>query len=127
MTTGDRSLSSVLQDIVRNVQDIVRAEVRLAKTEVRDELAAARVGTLMVAIGAVSGLFSAMFVLLAAVYALELVMPAWAAALTVGVVIAIVAGLVLSTGLKRFKKVQGAPRTVAQLKETIEWAKPHSK
>jgi hypothetical protein len=39
MAAGDRSLSDVLQDIIRNVQEIVRSEVRLAKTEIREEAA----------------------------------------------------------------------------------------
>ena len=42
MSAGDRSISVVLQDIVRNIQDIVRSEVRLAKTELREEVAKAR-------------------------------------------------------------------------------------
>ena len=35
--TGDRSVSDVLQDILRNVQEILRSEVRLAKAEIRQE------------------------------------------------------------------------------------------
>ena len=34
----ERSLSDVLQDILRNVQDMVRFEIRLAKTEIREEV-----------------------------------------------------------------------------------------
>ena len=35
--TGARSISDVLQDILRNVQDTLRSEVRLAKAEIRQE------------------------------------------------------------------------------------------
>ena len=59
MASGDRSISVVLYDIVRNLQDIVRAEVRLAKTELREELAKAQSAGLLVGIGAAAGLFSA--------------------------------------------------------------------
>ena len=46
--TVDRSLSDVLQDLLRNLQEIVRSEVRLAKTELRDRgKAGGLVGTLV--------------------------------------------------------------------------------
>ena len=34
----ERSVSDVLQDIVRNLQDMVRSEIRLAKVEIREEV-----------------------------------------------------------------------------------------
>ena len=37
MGLADRSVSDILQNIVRNMQEIVRSEVRLAKSEVREE------------------------------------------------------------------------------------------
>jgi uncharacterized membrane protein YqjE len=127
MASGDRSISAVLQDIVGNVQEIVRAEVRLAKTEIREEVAKAQAAGLLVGIGAVAGIFSALFFLLAIVYALSLVMPEWAAALTVAAGIAVVAGITLRVGMKRFKTVHAAPKTAATLKENVEWAKQLTK
>ena len=127
MSSDDRSISVVLQDIVRNIQDIVRSEVRLAKTEVREEVTKARSASVLVGIGALTGIFSLFFLLLTAVYALNLVMPDWAAALTVAIGIGIVAGATLGAGLKRFKTVHAAPKTVASLKENVEWAKQQTK
>ncbi len=125
--SGERPLSTVLQDIVRNTQDIIRSEVRLAKTELTDEIAKAREATLFVAIGAVAGIFAVGFVLLGAVYALALVMAAWLAALIVAVSVGILAAAAFSAGLKRFKRVRAAPKTVASLKENVEWAKQQTK
>ena len=34
----ERSVSDVLQDILRNLQDMVRSEIRLAKVEIREEV-----------------------------------------------------------------------------------------
>jgi uncharacterized membrane protein YqjE len=119
----DRSISVVLQDIVANVQDIARSEVQLAKTELREELAHGISASLAVGTAALAGAYSAFFLLLTGVYALRRVMPDWAAALTVAVAVAIVAGLTLFAALKRLKTVHAAPRTVASLKENIEWAK----
>jgi uncharacterized membrane protein YqjE len=127
MSAGDRSISVVLQEIVRNIQDIVRSEVRLAKTELREEVAKARSAGALVAIAVLAGIFSIFFLLLTAVYALTLVVPNWAAALLVATGIAIVAAVTFGAGLKQYKTVHAAPKTVASLKENVEWAKQQTK
>jgi hypothetical protein len=53
--------------------------------------------------------------------------PDWATALIVATAIGIVGGVTLGTGLKRFKNVHAAPKTVAGLKENVEWAKQQTK
>ena len=124
MPVTERSISVVLQDIVRNVQDIVRSEVRLAKTEVREQLTKTRSASLLIVVGAVSGIFSVLFVLLTAVYALSLIIPPWSAALCVAAGIGVVAAVVTIAGLNRFKAIDAAvPKTVASIKENIEWSK----
>jgi uncharacterized membrane protein YqjE len=128
MSVPERSFSVVLQDIVRNIQDIVRSEVRLAKTEVREELAKTRSASFLVAIGGVSAVFCVLFLLLTAFHALTLVVPPWAAALCVAVAVGLVAVLATLSGLKRFKTINAtAPKTVASIKENVEWAKQHVK
>jgi uncharacterized membrane protein YqjE len=75
MHEADRSISSVLSDIVGNIQQIVRAEVRLAKAEVREEAVKAKRGVVLLGAGAVGFLFAVGFLLLALVYALATVWP----------------------------------------------------
>src|SRR3569833_4413657 len=124
MSASERPLSSVLQDIVHNIQDIVRSEVRLAKTEVREELVKTRAASALVAVGGVSSLLCILFLLLTEFHALALVMPAWAAALCVALLLGILAGFTLMAGVKRFKSINAAAaNTVASIKENIEWAK----
>jgi uncharacterized membrane protein YqjE len=128
MALLDRSIADVLQNIVRNVQDIVRSEVRLAKTEIIEEAGKAKTAGLLLGTGAVAAIFASFFLLLMVLYALTRVMPDWAAALTVGAVLAIVGGALLSAGVKRFKEVHPTPeRTVETIKENVEWAKQQSK
>jgi uncharacterized membrane protein YqjE len=127
MSSEDRSISVVLRDIVRDVQDIAHSEVRLAKAELREQVAQARSASMLVGIGALGGIFSVFFLLLAAVYALRLVTPDWAAALIVAAGIAIVAGVTLGSGLKRFKTIQALRKTATSLKENVEWAKHQTK
>jgi len=128
MATTDRSVADVLQDIIRNMQDIVRSEVRLAKTELREEVSKARDASVWIGVGALSGTFSVFFLLFSIVYALSRVVPDWAAALIVGVALAIATGVLLSTGVERFKHVHPAPdQTMDSLKENVAWAKRHAK
>ena len=122
-----RSIFTVLQDIVSNIQDIVRLEVRLAKTEVREELAKVQSAGLLLGIGATAAIFSVLFILLGIVYALSRVVPDWAAALIVAIGVAVIAGVTLAAGMKRFKTVQAAPKTTASLKENVTWAKQQIK
>ena len=127
MPSGDRSIAVVLQDVLRDVQDIVRSEVRLAKTELREEVTKARSASVLVGIGVLAGILTVFFLLLTAVYALSLIVPDWVAALIVAAGVAIVSGVTLGTGLKQFKTVHTAPKTVASLKENVEWAKQQTK
>lgn len=123
MAASIRSVSEILKDVLTNIQDIVRAEVRLAKAEVGEELSRARSSGLLIGVGAVAAIFSALFLLLACVYALARVVPNWAAALIVAAAVGVAAAVTLGLGLKRFKTIQAAPKTAASLQENVRWAR----
>lgn len=124
MATNDRAISEVLQDIVRNIQLIIRSELLLAKAEVREEVGKAKsVGTLVGA-GLVCGIFGAFFLLLTAVYALARVVPDWAAALIIAVVVCVAAAMLLFSGLAQWRRVNVTPKkAIESVKENVEWAK----
>lgn len=123
MQTADRPISAVLSDIMGNVQDIVRSEARLAKAEVTQELKKSASACVLTGAGLVMLAFSGLFVLVAAVAALSLVMPIWAAALIVAAAEGLMAALFVGLGVKKFKAMQWAPRTAATIKENAEWAR----
>ncbi len=128
MATGERSVSDVLHDIIRDVQEIVRSEVRLAKTEIRDEVGKATQSAVLLGGGTITAIFAMFFLLLAVVYALSLVMASWAAAVIVGAALAVVAAVMATAGIKRLKQIQPAPsRAVDSMKETVEWARQQTK
>lgn len=128
MQDDDRSIASVLSDIVGNIQQIVRAEVRLAKTEVREEIGKARRGMVFVAAGAATALLASVFILLTAVYALALIWPLWVAALVVGVGTGLIGFLLLTGGVRQIRSVSlPPPRTVETIQENIEWAKTRAR
>jgi Protein of unknown function (DUF1469). len=127
MAASIRSIPEILRDVLANIQDIVRAEVRLAKAELGEELSRARTGGVLIGVGAVAAIFSALFLLLACVYVLGRVMPNWAAALVVAAAVGVAAAVTLALGLKRFKTIQAAPKTAASLQENVRWAKELTK
>jgi uncharacterized membrane protein YqjE len=128
MATSDRSISEILQDVLRNLQSIVRSEVRLAKTEVGEELTKIKPAIVLLGIGAVCGLFGVLFLLLTTMYAIAIVLPLWASALVVAVVLIIITAITLKAGQKRMERVQPLPdKTIASMKENAEWARQQTK
>ena len=128
MAASDRPISEILQDVLRNLQSIVRSEVRLAKTEVSEELTKVKPVVILLAVGAVCGLFGILFLLLTTMYALALALPLWASAFVVAVVLIIIAAITLKTGQKRMEHVHPVPdRTIASMKENAEWARQQTK
>ena len=127
MAVQERSITDVLQDIVGNIQDIIRSEVRLAKSEMRDELAKVKASTPLLAVGAVAGLLAAFFLAWTAFYALSLVVAMWASALIVAALLAIVAAMTLSAGIKVLRQVHPPEQTIASVKENVQWAKQQVK
>jgi Na+/melibiose symporter-like transporter len=95
----------------------------MARTEVAEELRKSRSAAMMLGAGALMLIFSVLFVLLAIVYALSLVMAAWAAALIVGVAVGVIAAMCCVAGVRKFKTLRAAPRTVESVKENVQWAK----
>jgi hypothetical protein len=64
------------------------------------------------------------FFSLTCLYALELTIAPWLARLIVTVVVAIIAAVLISMGVKRIKQVHRRPdKTIHNIKENLEWAK----
>jgi len=124
----ERSISSLLKDIVGNLQQIIRAEVRLAKVEVAGEMTKARQAIVLLALG---GLFAAMalaFLLLGAVYLLAQVVQPWAAAVLVALGAGAIGGTLVAVGARQIKRVSLPPaRTVTSVQENIQWAKAQAR
>ena len=119
-----RSISNILEDIVANVQTIIRSEVRLAKTEMQEEGIKAGKASGIAVSGGLLALYALGFLLLACVYALEIAVAPWLAALIVTVVVGIIAAVLINVGMKRMKRVDPRPdKTIHSIKENLEWAK----
>ena len=125
---GERSVSDVLQDILRNLQEMVRSEVRLAKVEIRDEVRRAASSSLWIAAGVLGALSAWIFLLWTVAYSLATRMSMWAATLVVAVVMACIASVLVIGGIRRVRRIQPIPeRTVESVKENLEWMKQPTK
>jgi Putative Actinobacterial Holin-X, holin superfamily III len=98
-----RPITDVLVAIGHNAQDLLRSEIQLAQSEVRDRLLSARPAGVLFAVGAAAALLGALFLLMAVLFALRLLMPAWAAAGCIAAVLAATSTIALSTGIRRFR------------------------
>ena len=118
---GERSISEVLTDIVRNIQDIIRFEIHLAEAEVRERLRGARASGShphRPSCGRVQRVLPAA----RAFTVLSRVMVAWAAGLCIGSR-SRSSRSCAAAGVRRLRTVQPAPLALASV-ENVEWAKP---
>ena len=124
----ERSVSDVLQDILRNLQEMVRSEIRLAKVEIRGEAKQAVSSGVWIAAGGVAATSAWMFLLWTLVYALATRMSMWTATLLVAVVMAAAAAALIMSGIRRAQRIRPIPeRTVESVKENLEWMKQPTK
>ena len=74
--------------------------------------------------GLISGIYGIGFMLLAAVYGLSTVMPAWLAALLVGMILATVTVAFISSSKEKLKRTNLNPdKAIKSLEENVQWAK----
>jgi hypothetical protein len=120
--TDDRSVGELVRSLATDTGILVKKEVALAKTEMVEKTKTAAKNGALVAGGAVLAYFASLALLATVVLALGRIMPLWAAALLVGVVLAIGAAGLAAIGVSKLKRVEAAPReTIRTLKENKLW------
>jgi len=122
--SSDRSLGELFSEVTKDLSTLMRQEVELAKAEVRQEAARAGQAAGLLGGAGVSGLLTAIFASLAAMFGLRAWMDIGWAALIVAVVWGIVGAVLFSSGRARLKTVNPVPqRTVETIKEDVQWTK----
>lgn len=123
MASAERSITDVLQNIIGDVQDIIRSEVRLARSELIGELEKVKSAAPLLVAGGIIALMALIFLTWTIIYVLAIVLPMWAAALTVTVLLGIVGSVTLAIGLKQLRQVAPPERTIETVKENLQWAR----
>lgn len=120
----DSSVPELLSEVTSDIQTLFRKEIELAKAEIREEATKAGKAAGMFGGAGFAGYMVALFLSLAAMFALANVMDTgWAALLVTGVWAAI-GGVLFALGRSRMRSVSPKPeQTVQTLKEDAQWAR----
>ena len=124
-TTPDGSMGELVKELSRQTSDLVRQEVELAKVELTEKGKKAGVGAGMFGTAGVLGLFGLALLTAALVIGLAGLMEDWVAAVIVGVVYLVAAGVAALQGRDKVREA-GPPvpeQTVETVKEDVQWAK----
>jgi hypothetical protein len=121
---AERSLSTLLSDLASETVELLRQELALFKAELQEKLSKAGIGAAALVAAALIAFSGWLFLLLAAVFALDLVLPIWAAALIVGALVVAVAVALALYGKSRLRADALTPeRTMRSLREDQAWIK----
>ncbi len=119
------STAELVKDLSREVSELVRQEIALARAEMMEKGRKAGRGAGMLSGAAVLGLAAVGGSMATLILLLDLVLPAWLAALIVTAAYAAVAAVLARRGKEEISEA-GPPtpeRTVDSVKEDVQWAK----
>lgn len=121
----DRSLGELFSELSRETSTLVRQEVDLAKTELTHKAAEVGKDVGFLAAGALVAYAGFLTLVAMVVIAMaQLGVAWWLSALIVGVVVLLVGGLLVRTGLTALRNEGMAPKqTIETLQEDAQWAK----
>jgi MFS family permease len=123
--TADPTLGRLVHDLSEQTSALVRSEVELAKAELAAKGKAAGVGAGMFGAAGLLAFFGGGVLITTVILALDLVMPAWAAALIVAVVLFVAAGIAALLGKKKVTEASPAApeRAVQGMKQDVDTLK----
>jgi hypothetical protein len=124
----NKPLGDLFSDLAGEMSNLVRQEVALARVEMAQK--AKRVGKNVgyLVIGGAVGYAALLAVLAAVIMLLDRVMPAWGAALLVGILVAGISWLLIGKAMTALQDTELTPReTVETLKEDAAWMKQQIK
>jgi len=117
----EKPLGELMSELVGEAGRLFRAEVKLARAELKEEANKAAKGAGLFSAALVFGLLGAMALVACCILAIAGGLPAWAAALIVGVG-CLGAGVALAyAGRSAFRAVE-PERTIEHIKEDGQWA-----
>ena len=119
---ADAPTTELVAHLVKQSAELVKKEVELAKAEVKADVKREIAMAKVMGVAGIAALCALNMLLVAAAFALALVVPGWAAALIVAGVMLAVAGIAFAIGWNKRVKIPLA-RTQQTLKEDVRWAK----
>jgi uncharacterized membrane protein YqjE len=121
---ADASLGQLMSELSSQTSRLVRDEMRLAQKEFQESAKHAGIGAGLLSVAGVLAVFGFAAIVTAAVAALSLTLPVWAAALIVAAVLLLAAGVAGLISKRQVQRASPAPeQTVANLKKDIDEVK----
>ncbi len=100
---SDSSLGQLVTELIADLGQLIRQELRLVQAEASEKLKQAQNGVYAIITGLLVAFCALLILLQALVVGLSNVMPAWLASLSVGLVLAIVAFVLIGHGRNNLK------------------------
>jgi hypothetical protein len=120
----DRSIGDLFSQLAAETGTLIRQEVSLAQSELTTKATIVGKNVGFLAAGGAIGYAALLFILAGIAIGLSYFIPAWLAAMLVGVVVSGVAFVMISTALTKLKETNFTPdETVESIKEDAQWLK----
>jgi uncharacterized membrane protein YqjE len=117
----DHSLGELLSRMTSDLSELVSTQIELAKVEIKEEVKKAGMGAGLLSGAAVAALMTLLLLSFAAAWGLSEIVPEGVAFLIVGLVWAVVAGVMAVVGRQRLAQTKGPEKTVQEVKEDAQW------
>ena len=123
LTNDNRTLGEMFAELSREIRTLVHQEIQLARTELTEKMSRLGKGVGFVIGGGLLAIVAAIVLALTAMG-----LPAWAAALAGGILVAGVGYLLIRSGLAALRPDQLTPQqTIDTLKEDAQWLRTQTK
>jgi len=119
-TNDDRSLFTLIGELPDTISNLVRAEIDQIKAEVTYKVKHFGIGSGFFVVALIVLPFLIFTLLAAAIFALALVMPAWAAALVVSGVLVLIIAVLVWIGIVNFQRGAEPLESVESLKADLD-------
>ena len=129
LTNDNRTLGEMFAELSREIRTLVHQEIQLARTELTEKASQLGKGVGFVIGGGLVAYGGLLAIIAAVVLALNaMVLPAWAAALVGGILVAGAGYLLVRSGLAALRPDQLTPhKTIDTLKEDAQWLRTETK
>ncbi|TPG28089.1 phage holin family protein [Mycolicibacterium hodleri] len=122
--TPDSSISELVNQLSSQTSRLVRDEMKLATSEFREAAKHAGLGAGLLSVAGLLAILGLGTLVTSAIAGLALVLPLWAAALAIGVLLFVAAGIAGLISKKQLQKTEPLPeQTMASVKQDINEVK----
>jgi hypothetical protein len=123
LKNDERSLFTLIGEVPDRVSTLVKAEIDQVKAEISYKVKHFGIGAGLFAAAAFVGVFLLGTLIATGILALSLVMPAWAAALTVSGVLLLIIAIMVGIGITNFKRGAEPLESIDSLRKDLDVVK----